>query len=117
MAEELSMQSGIERRTQRRYDCYWPANCRRGEELVDRVIVIDASTGGFRIASSIEVRVGQIVVLELDEIGTFTCEVRWTASDRFGVVIQNAGHELTASDVDYLAERLDWPTPIRDASF
>ncbi len=117
MAEELSMQSGIERRTQRRYDCYWPANCRRDGELVDRVVVVDASTGGFCIASSIEVRAGQIVVVELDEIGTFTCEVRWTASDRFGVVIQNAGHELTASDVDYLAERLDWPAPIRDPSF
>jgi len=107
MSIESGRQSGIERRTTRRFACHWPAVCWRDANTSDPVVVIDASTSGFCVLSTISVEAGQLVVLALDSIGKFQCEVRWTAPDRFGVLIQQTAQELTASDVDDLAQRLD----------
>lgn len=71
------------------------------------VVIIDASAGGFCVLSKHQVETGEIIHLDLDAIGTFDCQVRWVATDRFGVQIIDGAHELTTVDVDNLAQALD----------
>ena len=77
--------AAIERRQHPRHVCRCPAVCRTGSASCDAVVV-DASNGGFGLGGlTLAVAAGDILTVELDQIGSFRCRVAWKRGTRAGV--------------------------------
>lgn len=103
---EVETQDGVERRKNPRTSCNWRAVVRLGNGATCDATVVDVSEGGMRLLADVPVEKGSQLIVELDEIGRYSCEVRWHAPGQFGVMFLKSPEELSDIELEELSAYL-----------
>lgn len=82
-----------------RYKAQWPVHCIDGSGRGWSTTVVDTSVGGLGLKSCPQLRVDDVLRVQLANIGEFNCRVAWFAGNRCGIEFIN---ELAQDDIDAL---------------
>ena len=88
------------RRRHERHAAGWPAICSEHGGLTWQSCVVDYSHGGLGLDRCPPLTVGQIITVDLVQIGRFACRVAWAnGSGRLGVEFARSSAELSDDQV------------------
>lgn len=66
---------------------HWPARCFADRPDGWRVIVINASEGGFELSRDLPLDTGELVQIVIEDVGVFPCRVAWKMRNRCGLEV------------------------------
>lgn len=95
-----------DRRHLTRIKCNWPAQCLLDDGTAIQTTIVDVSDGGLGLIGPLTIARGDRIQIDIRSIGTFNCEVAWTAAGRAGVRILSDEHDLSAEAQQALSESL-----------
>lgn len=74
-----------ERRQHSRVDCDWPASCRLSNGHIVSGRIINAGAGGLGLVIELPRTKGELIEIEISQIGSFPCQIAWAEDYRAGV--------------------------------
>lgn len=94
----------IEQRKSARFNVNWSGRCSIEGGVSFDVRIVDCSEGSFGVCGLHHFAAGEIVTLQIDGVGAFSCKVVWVKGERFGARILD---EWGANDVGHLSACLN----------
>ncbi len=94
-----------DRRREPRHAVNCPAQIIEASGETRQVLIIDRSSDCFGVSGENNYCPGDLIVLAIQHVGTFECQIIWANNQRFGIKIQTAFKER---DIVALADFLDF---------
>lgn len=106
MATVAASPAGAEQRRHVRREAGWSARCADETGFAWEAWVVDHSAGGLGLDHCPRLEAGQVITVELKEIGAFPCRVAWSIDRRCGVEFLRAAGSFSPDDVEAIAHGL-----------
>lgn len=102
-----------DRRRDLRTPVRWMAACRHGGVVLDSIEIVDASNGGLGLGLELPFPVGEVICLELAQIGRLRFRIAWKGAGRTGLAVVADAGALSDGEVASLAAALSAPADAR----